>query len=60
MDEEFEKQQLASDFYRKIAKCHILLSFGATDTILSFFTILDVIRLQLLNFWMYARGVARV
>ena len=54
MQEELEAVPLRSTTW------HILLSFGAFDTITSFFTPLDVIAFQTLNFWMYARGVARV
>ena len=39
---------------------HILMSFGATDTIFGFLSQTEVLFFQALNRWMYEKGVARV
>ena len=39
---------------------HILLSYGAIDTIMSYFTQIETTFFQALSYWMYARGIARV
>lgn len=39
---------------------HILMSYGATDTISGFLSPTEVLFLQALNRWMYEKGVSRV
>ena len=38
---------------------HILMSFGAWDEIFAFMDPIEVIKSQIVNRWMYSRGVAR-
>mmetsp|Transcript_22881 Transcript_22881/g.28438 ORF Transcript_22881/g.28438 Transcript_22881/m.28438 type:complete len:96 (+) Transcript_22881:32-319(+) len=44
---------------KQLPHYHILMSFGATDTIFNFLEQHQVLNLQQLNRWMYEKGVSR-